>query len=299
MAEAVSRGCRRVQRGSRPSRPLDPDAALARRILSGRSRRHQLSPLLQHQRARRPAHGAAGAVRPSPTAWCSGCWPTARSTACASIISTGCSIPRSIACACAQKAERPFYLVVEKILARARAPARGLAGRRHDGLRIRQPGRSACSSILPAKQASPDLYRRFHAAAMSTFADDRARLQDPHHGGRDGERVEYARPRRRAHRPLEQAHVRLHQQHPARARSRRSSPAFPSTAPMSTDRSRRRRTAAISIGRSPRPAAPRTRADQSVFDFLHDLLTTRSRRRAEERVQPARGGPARHEGAAI
>ena len=64
-----------------------------------------------------------------------GCW-----MASGSIISTGCSTQRPISCVCATHAPRPFYLVVEKILARARGVARGLAGRGHDRLRLHQPG---------------------------------------------------------------------------------------------------------------------------------------------------------------
>ena len=48
---------------TRARRP-HPSAVLARRAVPHRRRRHQLPPLLQHQRPRRPAHGAAGGVRP-------------------------------------------------------------------------------------------------------------------------------------------------------------------------------------------------------------------------------------------
>ena len=42
----------------------DPGSALAARAFPRSRRRHQLSPLLQHQRPRRPAHGTARGVRP-------------------------------------------------------------------------------------------------------------------------------------------------------------------------------------------------------------------------------------------
>ena len=50
------------QRRLAGARRADPGAALARRLFPRRGRRHQLPPLLQHQRSRRPAHGAAGRV---------------------------------------------------------------------------------------------------------------------------------------------------------------------------------------------------------------------------------------------
>ena len=80
---------------ARPRR-ADPGAILARRAFPRRRRRHQLSPLLQHQRPRRPPHGAAGGVRPRAPAGVPAAWKAACSTVCASTISTGCSIPRAI-----------------------------------------------------------------------------------------------------------------------------------------------------------------------------------------------------------
>ena len=50
--------------------------------------------------------------------WSSSCCATARWTACASTTSTDCWIRKAIWCGCASSAPRPFYLVVEKILAR-------------------------------------------------------------------------------------------------------------------------------------------------------------------------------------
>ena len=60
------------------ARRADPGAVLARRAFPRRRRRHQLPPLLQHQRSRRHAHGAAGGVRPRASPGV----PAAAKTAC-------------------------------------------------------------------------------------------------------------------------------------------------------------------------------------------------------------------------
>ena len=96
----------------------------------------------------------------------------------------------------------------------ARGAARGLAGRGHHRLRIRQSGARRCWSIRRARTAfDPDLSRT--SPASTAPSRDRARLQAPHHGQRDGERAERARPRCGARGAAEPAHRRFHPQHPA------------------------------------------------------------------------------------
>ena len=155
-----------------------------------------------------------------------------------------------------EKAERPFYLVVEKILAR------------HERLRADWPidgttGYEVANLVggLFVDPAGEDafirLYRDF-AGCDETFADMvracKIRIMDAEMASelntlaRDAARIARSN-RRTCDSPITSCIP----------GSRRLSPAFPSTGPISTDRSRRRRTAAISIGRSPRPAAPTTR----------------------------------------
>ncbi len=87
------------------------------------------------------------------------CWKAASSRACASTTSTGCSIPRAICSGCASRRRERFYLVVEKILAPARSAARGLAGRGHHRLRVRQPRARAAGRSGRRGGLHPHLYR--------------------------------------------------------------------------------------------------------------------------------------------
>ena len=103
-----------------------------------------------------------------PTRWRSRWSPRASSTGCASTISTGCATRRPT-CAAAREAPRPFWLLVEKILARRRDAARRLGRRRHHRLRGREPprrasgrpgrrgrDRRATGAASPAATASPE-----------------------------------------------------------------------------------------------------------------------------------------------
>ena len=108
---------------------------------------------------------------------------------------------------------RPFYLVVEKILAaheqlREDWPIEGTTGYDFTNLVLG-------ALIDPAAEASfTDIYRRFTGHHRAVRAD-RPRMQDPHHGQRDGERAQRARPRCSTRRAPEPADRRLHPQHPA------------------------------------------------------------------------------------
>ena len=129
---------------------------------------------------------------------------------------------------------------------------------------------------------------------------DRARLQDPHHGERDGERAQRARPRCRPGGAPEPAHRRFHPQHPAARAASRSSPASRSTAPISTWTARRPMpTGAISTGRWRRHGAANLTSTRQRLRLPARLLLGRSGRGAAQRLQPRRGAALRHEAAAI
>ena len=77
-------------------------------------------------------------------------------------------------------APRPFYLVVEKILASHRVFARRLAGRGHDRLRLREPGARSAGRFRIRAGLQRDLSRlREHGPG---FRNGRARRQAAHHG---------------------------------------------------------------------------------------------------------------------
>ena len=75
-------------------------AGLPARLLAGRELGDQLPPLLRHQRARRPAHGAAGGVRGDPPAAVAPDRRAARCRACGSTTSTASTTRRATASAC-------------------------------------------------------------------------------------------------------------------------------------------------------------------------------------------------------
>ena len=87
---------RQLARARRP----DSAAALARGPLSRRRRRHQLPPLLQHQRSGGTAHRAAGSIRSRASPRAAAGQGRYASMACASITSTACSIPRRTCAGC-------------------------------------------------------------------------------------------------------------------------------------------------------------------------------------------------------
>ena len=112
-----------------------------------------------------------------------------------------------------ESAPRPFYLVVEKILARHETlredwPVEGTTGYEFANLVLGL-------LIDPAGEAGfTEFYSEF-AGANAAVRRNRPRLQDPHHDERNGKRTERACPRRTAHRPPEPAHGGLHAQYPA------------------------------------------------------------------------------------
>ena len=95
----------------------DPGSALARRPFPRRSRRHQLPPLLQHQRPGRDPHGAPAALRPCASPGVPLAPNKERSTDSAWITSMVFSIRKGIVCACGKRRRVRSISVVEKILA--------------------------------------------------------------------------------------------------------------------------------------------------------------------------------------
>ena len=194
-----------------PRRP-DPGPALAGGAFPRRRRRHQLPPLLQHQRSRRPAHGAARRLRP---------YPPARLPA------DGRGHRRRLAHRPCRRSARPRRLpspaarqgAPRRLLSgrredpgAPREPARGMACRRHDRLRLHQSGDRAPHRPGGRGRLRRDLRRLRRRSAV--VCRDRARIEVAHHGKRDGERAQRARPRRRAGGAPEPAHRRFHPQHP-------------------------------------------------------------------------------------
>ena len=109
--------------------------------------------------------------------------------------------PKSYLTALRERVERPFYLVVEKILApherlRADWPVEGTTG--YDYLEpFARPARRSVRRGRVLRDLSRLRRRR------RTLRGDRRRLQAQDHGQRDGERTRRARPRRGAPRPPE------------------------------------------------------------------------------------------------
>ena len=151
----ASRGASGRARSWRELHQLDPAAALAPRIFSRRRRRHQLSALLQHQRSGGPAHGAARGVRSCPPARAAAGARRACSTGCASITSTGCTIPRRTCGACSDArrprgARRAASIWWSRRSSRPHeTSARGLADRWHHRLRLPQSGAVAADRSQP------------------------------------------------------------------------------------------------------------------------------------------------------
>ena len=83
----------------------------------------------------------------------------------------------------------------------ARAPARRLAGRGHDRLRLSQSFAGPARRSVRRRRVLRDLPRLRRRGR--TFRRDRHRVQAQDHGQRDGERTRRARPRRGAARPPE------------------------------------------------------------------------------------------------
>ena len=90
----------------------------------------------------------------------------------------------------------------------------GLAGRGHDRLRLLNLVAGRARRPVRGSRRSTETYWRL-CRRSDEFEDDRARLQAPDHGQRDGERAQRARPRRRAPRPPEPDDGRPHPRHPA------------------------------------------------------------------------------------
>ena len=158
------------------TRRTDPAAALARGALSRGRRRHQLPALLQHQRSGRTAHGAAGSVRSRASARAATGQGRHASTACASIISTACSIPRRYLQRLQRRLDRAP--LGSALLSRgredpgaARDAARGLADRRHHRLRLSEPGAGAADRSAAPKRAFTDCYAAVHRRAALVRRD--------------------------------------------------------------------------------------------------------------------------------
>ena len=177
-----------------------------------------------------------------------------------------CSIPRAICTRLREKATRPFYLVVEKILARHEHlredwPVEGTTGYEFanlvGGLFVDPAGEAAFSrfyrEFTRQRRAFEDIVRDCKIRIMDTEMASELNVL-----ARDAGRIARSKP----------AHVRLHRQHPAAWRYGKSSPAFRSTAPISTgptpsEADRRDIDWAIAQARRDEHAP-----DASVFDFL-------------------------------
>ena len=248
-----------------------------------RGRRHQLSPFLQHQRARRPAHGAAGGVRPRPPLRA----PTDRRGTLDGLRIDhidGLLDPKGYCIRLREKAARPILSRGREDSRAPRAAARGLAGRGHDRLRLHQPCRRTARRSGRRGELQPHLPRVHRAAPR--LRGHRPRLQDPDHGNEMASELNVlardAAPRRAA-----EPRTAISPATSSTAPHARSSPASRSTAPISTRPARRPRpTGAISTGRSRARGAPSADIDPSVFDFLHGC-SRRSGGEAAQRLQPA------------
>ena len=172
-----SRGCcaERARRRARRSTPTvaavnaDPDALDALlerqnyRLAFWRTAARDLGyrRFFDVEHAGRPARRGARASSPTRTrSSCAGS-TTAASTGCASTTSTGCAIPRGYLRAPARRPRPDAWLVVEKILEPRRAAAGRLAGRRHDRLRLPEPGRRRSSSTRRGEAPLTALYAEF------------------------------------------------------------------------------------------------------------------------------------------
>ena len=119
--EAIDQAVARLKRHGRRLRELKDlhtliQISIGARAFPCRGRRHQLPPVLQHQRPGRHADGLARRIRPHTPTFVA----VARRrtlTDCALTTSTGCSIRRAICTACGNGAAQRFHLIVEKILA--------------------------------------------------------------------------------------------------------------------------------------------------------------------------------------
>ena len=266
----------------------DPGPALARRVFPRRRRRHQLSPLLQHQRPRRAAHGIAGSVRPAHARSCSSC--------CADGTLDGLRIDH-IDGLLDPKGVSASGLRARGAAARSISSSRR-SSRAHERLREDWPvegttGYDFANLVLGAarRPGSEDgltralsrVYRRAPRLSPRSCG-----LQDPHHGERDGERAQRARPRRRR---ASRGRTRAPPISPATscsARSRRVIACFPvyrtyvdgAAAPDRADR----RDLDWAIGQARRDE---TDIDPSVFDFLHGSALDRHGRRGRAAASAA------------
>ena len=159
----------------------------------------------------------------------------ANCTGCASITSMGCSIPAAYCTSgCNAATFGRAALRARREDPGALRNAARLAGRRHHRLRFYQPGAGDLSSIPRAKRAMTRLYRRMRRSRRA-LRRRALRLQETHHAGQPRQRDERAGPRVS---PACRCAIGAPATSPSTAcsrRSKRSSPRFRSTAPMSRD----------------------------------------------------------------
>ena len=224
------------------------------------------------------------------------CSKAARSTASGSIISTGCSIPKPISRRCGPRATRPFYLVVEKILAaheslRADWPVEGTTGYDYTNLALgvlvdpaaSPPSRRPISS-LPEKTrisrpsrataSSGSWKMKWRASSTRSAAAPRnCRGENPMTADLTRALLQRAIKQVVANFPVYRTYLDF--------------------AGMPADADRRDIAWAMTRARRSDPDV-----DPSVFDFLQNTLMAETAT-ADNELQPHRGAPLRDEGAAV
>ena len=167
-AVALLNGTPGTARQLRDAAPHARGAGLPARPLARGGERHQLSPLLRHQRPRRAARRGSGRLRPHARDWCSASSARAASRACASTTSTASPTPRATRARCRRRSGRASTSSSRRSSSRASAAA--LAGRRAPPATTRSNlHRRRCSSTPTRRTRSSALYRR------ATGLDERLR----------------------------------------------------------------------------------------------------------------------------
>ena len=256
----------------RPRR-ADRRPALARGVFPRRRRRHQLPPLLQHQRARRPADGAAEVFehthqlifatdraraprRPAHR-------PYRRPVRPQGLSASGCARRRRGRSISWSRRSSPAH---ESL--REDWPVEGTTGYEFanlvDRLLVDPPARQPLDRDLCAPSPAPadrfeDIVRDCKLRSWTTRWRASSTCLPATPAASPGQNP---------------THSRLHAATSCDARSSRSSPASRSTAPMSTaPAAPTKPTGATSTGRWRRRGATSRTSIRSVFDFLHALLT--------------------------
>ena len=253
----------------------------------GRRRGARLPALLRHRDAGRAAGRGPGGVRRHPRADRSSWSRDGTSTGCGSTTSTGSRDPERLPRPAARRHRRRARRGREDPASPTRScPA--LAGRRHDRLRLPEPGQRAVRRPGGARRP---LRGRLRAASPGGRPDydevvHEAKLADHARGA--------ARRGGAAHRPAGRrvraapAPPRPHPPRAARGAARDASPRSPSTAPTSGpgSRSTRRRPGARGARPSARRRQRRPDLDAELLAFLGELLAARAPGRRRDRRSP-------------